>query len=384
MSVNSVTTWEGDGPGRRRRWPMVVTALVVVVAVVVAGWFVFARTDRAITVHANFAYVNGIYVGSDVTVLGVPVGSVTEVQPQGTTVRVTMSMPDDVPLPADASAYVLSPAVISDRHVELGPTYSGGPRLGDGADIPPERSHAPLDFDSMMNSISTLAEAVSGDTGSTGELLTKAADGWRGRGEEFNEAVRNLSAATGVVGARAEDIGALVSNLSGLMAALDARQVSLDELVRDLGAVGDQWAASDVDIAGPLQDLQVVLDQVRTFMDAHGDDVGVAAENMDALTTVLVDNQAGLAEFMDLVPLLMQNLSRSIDDETKRGRIRLNISTALTQFAVAGPLCQQNPLPLCTGAGFTNPIPFPVSAADPLNIAPTVTAGGAQPTGGNR
>ncbi|MFF0815675.1 MCE family protein [Rhodococcus sp. NPDC003318] len=359
---------------------MVVTALLVVVAVAIAGWFVFARTDRSITVTANFAYVNGIYVGSEVTVLGVPVGSVTEVEPQGTTVRVTMTMPEDVPLPADASAFVLSPSVISDRHVELGPTYSGGPVLEDGADIPPERSHAPIDFDSLMNSISTLTEAVGGESGSTADLLTKAADGWRGRGEEFNEAMRNLSSATGVVGARSEDVGALVSNLTGLMAALDARQVSLDELVRDLGAVGDEWAAADVDLAGPLQDLQVVLDQVRTFMGEHGDDVGVAAENMTALTDVLAENQVGLAEFMDLVPLLMQNLSNSIDDG--RGRIRLNISTALTQFAVAQPLCAEHPLPLCTGAGFTNPIPFPVSAADPLNIAGTVT-GGAQPSGGN-
>ncbi len=374
MSVQSVSAWEGDGPEKKRRLPVVVTALLLVAAVAVAGWFVFARTDRSNTFHANFAYVNGIYVGSKVTVLGVPVGTVTEVVPQGTTVRVTMSMPADVPLPADASAYVLSPSVISDRHVELGPTYSSGPTLEDGAEIPPERSHAPIDFDSLMGSISTLTEAVKVENGSPADLLSKAADGWRGQGDEFNEAMRNLSSATGVVGARAEDIGVLVSNLSGLMAALDARQVSLDDLVRDLGAVGDQWASSDVDLAAPLQDLQVVLDQVGAFMDQHGDDVGAAAENVNALGDVLTANQAGLAEFMDLVPLLMQNLARGIDD-TNKGRIRLNISTALTQFAVAQPLCEEHPLPLCTGAGFTNPIPFPVSQSDPLNIAGAVAGG---------
>lgn len=373
MSIESVSRWEGDGPRRRRRLPIIVTALVLAATLSVAAWFVFARTDRAVTVHANFAYVNGIYVGSKVTVLGVPVGTVTDVVPQGTTVRVSMSMPDDVPLPADASAYVLSPSVISDRHVELGPTYSGGPRLEDGAEIPAERSHAPVDFDSLMGSISTLTDAIAGENGSTADLLTKAADGWRGRGEEFNEAMRTLSAATGVVGARAEDIGMLVSNLSGLMAALDARQVSVDELVRDLGAVGDQWASTDVDLAGPLHDLQVVLDQVRAFMEQHGDTVGETAANLDALGDVLAADKAGLAEFMDTVPLLMQNLSRTIVDG--KGRIRLNVSTALTQFAVAQPLCEQHPLPLCTGAGFTNPIPFPVSAADPLNIAGAVAGG---------
>ncbi|GAA4471582.1 MCE family protein [Rhodococcus olei] len=372
------TVGDGDGDAPRRRRPLVVTALVLVAAVSTAAWYVFAGTDRSTTVYANFAYVGGIYPGSKVTVLGVPVGTVTEVDPQGTTVRVTMTMPDDVVLPADASAYVLNPSVISDRHIELGPTYRGGPTLADGAQIPPERSHAPIDFDGLMGSLSALTEAVGGN-GQVGDLLTKAADGWRGRGEQFNEAVRNLSAATGVVGARAEDIGALVTNLDGLMAALDARQVSLDALVSDLGAVGDEWAARGVDLTGPLQDLRVVLDQVNTFMSRHGDEVGTVADNVRVLGDTVAANQAGLAEFMDLVPLLMQNLSNGIDD-TNRGRIRLNVSTALTQFAALKPLCEKYPLPLCTGAGLTNPISFPISASDPLGIV-SALGGARQPEG---
>ncbi|MFC7446961.1 MCE family protein [Rhodococcus daqingensis] len=368
---------------RRSRAALALTLAVVTVA---AGWFVFARTDDSKAVHANFSYVNGIYPGSKVTVLGVPVGSVTAVEPQGTSVRVTMTMPSDVELPADANAYVLNPSVISERHVELGPTYAGGPVLADGAEIPAERSHAPIDFDGLMGSISTLADALGGSGsggtgGTTGDLLTKAADNWRGNGEQFNAAIKNLSAATGVVGARAEDIGALVSNLNTLMAALDARQVSLDSFVSDLGELGDEWSAHKIDIAEPLQNLRVVLDQVNTFMTEHGDDVGTIAENTRVLGDVLAANQSGLAEFMDVVPLLMQNLSNSVGPDN-RGRIRLNVSTALTQFAVAKPLCDAHPLPLCTGAGFTNPISFPISASDPLGIVSAVT-GGALPQRGN-
>ncbi|GAA3166078.1 hypothetical protein GCM10020255_051760 [Rhodococcus baikonurensis] len=52
-------------------------------------------------------------------------------------------MPNSVDLPADASAYVLNPSVISDRHIELGPAYTGGETLKDGDQIPIERSHSP-------------------------------------------------------------------------------------------------------------------------------------------------------------------------------------------------------------------------------------------------
>ncbi|MGO4203434.1 MCE family protein [Rhodococcus sp. TAF43] len=365
----------------RRISGRIVLALVVVITVAAGAWFVFAGTDRTKTVHVDFAYVNGLYPGSDVTVLGVPVGTVTTVEPLGTHVRVTASVPDTVDLPADAHAYVLNPSVISDRHLEFGPAYRGGPKLEDGAEIPLERSHAPIDFDGLMGSLSTLTQALGPDGGDAGELLSRAATGMSGRGADFNRAVRNLGAATGVVGARSEDIGAVVENLNTLMVQLDERQVSLDALVSDLAALGDEWAAQDLDISQPLQDLATVFDQIDRFTAEHGDDVGVISQNMATLGDALAANRPGLAEFMDLVPLLMQNLSKTVGPDD-RGRIRLDISTALTQFAVAQPLCEQYPMPLCTGAGFTNPISFPISASDPLGLA-TLLSGGSAPIGGN-
>lgn len=360
----------------------IVTALLVAtIAIALPGWYIFAHTDQAKTVYADFSYVGGIFEGSKVTVLGVGVGTVTAVEPRGTSVRVAMSMPDSIELPADASAFVLNPSVISDRHIELGPAYTGGDTLRDGDEIPIERSHAPIDFDGLMGSISTLAQTFASDGGNLGDLVSRGASGWQGQGDQFNTAIRNLSTATGVVGARSEDIGVLVENLNSLMGALDSRQVSLDEIVSDLGELGDQWSSQNMDISQPLQDLQVVFDQLNIFMTTHGDDVGDIAGNVEVLGNTLAANQPGLAEFMDLVPLMMQNLSQSIGPD-QRGRIRLNVSTALTQFSVAKPLCEEYKLPICTGAGFTNPISFPLSASDPLGIS-SVVSGGAVPGGGN-
>lgn len=355
-------------------------ALAVTVAVAVAGWYVFIRTDQSRTMYADFSFVSGIYAGSEVTVLGVGVGSVTAVEPHGTSVRVSMSMPTSVDIPADASAYVLSPAVISDRHVELGPAYTGGDTLANGDVIPVERTHAPIDFDALMGSVSTLADTFAPGRGDVGDLLSRGAAGWKGQGEQFNSAVRDLASATSVVGARSEDIGVLVTNLNAVMKAMDARQISLDQMIGDLGALGDQWSSQNLDISQPLQDLRVVFDQLDTFTATHGDDVGAIAENVRTLSDTLAAKQPELAEFMDLVPLTMQNLGQTIGPDD-RGRIRLNISTALTQFAVAKPLCDAYPLPICTGAGFTNPISVPLSTSDPLGIVSAVT-GGASAGGG--
>ena len=344
-----------------------------------AGWYVFGRTDRATTVHADFSYINGIYAGSKVTVLGVPVGRVTAVTPQGKTVRVTMTVPADVVLPAELDAYVMSPALISDRSVELGPAYSGsGPTVTDGQVIPVEHSHAPITFDSMLGSLSTLTSAIGPQQGDIGQVLAQGAEQWRGQGKQFNDAMRNLSAATGVMGARAEDIGKMVENLTTLMAAFNQRQVSLNQLVTDLGDLGGTWADANLDISKPMADLKVVLDQVDAFVAKHGDDLGTIAANLNAVGDVLRAKQPQLAEFMDLVPLMMQNLSNTIGPD-RRGRIRLNVSTVLTQFAAAQNFCDRNMLPMCVGAGITNPISYPISRSDPLGIVSAVT-GNAPPS----
>lgn len=355
-----------------RRRILTLTA-VFLIFVSSAGWYLFGRTDNATVLHADFSYINGIYPGSKVTVLGVPVGRVTDVTAQGTTVRVSMSLPADVTLPADVNAYVLSPALISDRSVDLGPAYPGsGPTLRNGHIIPVEHSHAPITFDSMLGSLSTLTAALGPEQGDMGQLLARSADQWRGQGTQFNEAVRNLSSATGVIGARADDIDAVVGNLTTMMAAFNQRQVTLTDLVNSLGALGDSWAAANLDITAPMNDLKTVLDQVNNVVHEHGADLGVIAENLNAVGDILARRQPEFAEFMDLLPLMMQNLSATIGPD-RRGRIRLNVSSVLTQFADAHNFCERTQWPICSGIGLVNPISFPISRSDPLGIVSAIT-----------
>ncbi|MCB0929695.1 MAG: MCE family protein [Mycobacterium sp.] len=354
----------------RRSW--VILALLVLF-LGSATWFVFRRTDNATVVRADFAYVNGIYPGSNVTILGVPVGKVTEVVPQGTSVRVSMSVPGDVALPADLQAYIVSPALISDRSVDLGPAYSGsGPTFTDGQVIPIDKTHAPITFDSMLGSLSTLSAALSPDQGDLAALLSRGADQWHGQGRQFNTAIRNLSTATAVVGARGDDIGAIVTNLSTMMSAFDRRQLTLNQFVEQLGQLGDSWASQRIDVTATVNDLKTVLDQLSQVVDKHGAELGDISGNLNAVGDLLVRHQPDLAEFMDLVPLMMQNMKETVGPD-RRGRIRLNVSSVLTQFAAAHDFCERTRWPICSGMGLTNPVSYPISRSDPLGIVTAVT-----------
>lgn len=363
---------------RKRYGGRVLTALVLVAALVYSGWYFVLRNPQIRTIGADFAFVNGLYEGSKVTILGVPVGRVEKLEPRGDYVHVVMTLPSSIDLPADVRANVLNPSVISDRHLDLAPAYTTGPKFGDGDTIPRGRTKAPISFDQLMGSLGTLTAILGPGEGpgatDVGALLNRTAQSWQGRGTEFNQALTEMSAASGVFGARADDIGALIESLDRLMATFRAKQVSLDGLIRSMGDLSTQWQAANQDVATPIKDLRVVFDQINAFVTTHGNDVGVVASNLDELGRVLTANRAGFAEFMDLAPLMMQNLSSTVGPD-RRGRIRLNVSTTLTQFKTLKPLCDRFPMPICIGAGLTNPIGFPISSSDPFGIVSAITGG---------
>ena len=86
--MNNVTRWIA---------PAVIAALVVTGAVVL-----FFNGSGSKTVVAHFPRTVSVYQGSDVRILGVPVGKVDKIVPNGTDVIVTMHYNSDVKVPADA------------------------------------------------------------------------------------------------------------------------------------------------------------------------------------------------------------------------------------------------------------------------------------------
>src|SRR4051812_3084480 len=87
--------------------PVLLLALVVVGLVT----FVFGGGAQT-TVTADFPRSVSRYEGSDVRVLGAPVGKVASVTPCGAQVVVSMRSVAPVQIPADAKAVIVSPSIV--------------------------------------------------------------------------------------------------------------------------------------------------------------------------------------------------------------------------------------------------------------------------------
>ncbi len=86
--------------GARRWLPLAVIGLLVVTGLV----WMFGGGGNEKTVTAYFPRAVSVYEGSEVRILGIPVGRVREVVPAGTKVKVVMAYDSDIKVPADADA----------------------------------------------------------------------------------------------------------------------------------------------------------------------------------------------------------------------------------------------------------------------------------------
>lgn len=323
--------------------------------------------DDRVRVVAEFASADGVYAGSQVRIVGVEVGIVEEVEPAGGVARVHLSLDPGTTLPADVGAMVMNPAVIADRFVELTPAHTDGPTLPDDGVIPVERTRSPLDFDEFVSGIDTLSSAFEPGADEVGDGLDWGAEALEGRGESLSRAIRDLSTVSAVGGDRAEDLDALVAHLDVLMEAAGGRDDRLRDLVLGLDELGRQIDEDQLDVAAPAEDLRVILDEVDRLVAERGEDITAATGATREVTELYAAHRSDFAEFLDLYPLMMENLAGSIGPDG-RARIRLDVSSNITHFARGRELCAQHPMPLCTGAGLTNPLMFPVEQSDPLGL----------------
>ena len=137
---------------------------------------------------AYFPRTVSLYEGSDVRVLGVAVGKIEEVTPEGTRVKVVLKYDGDVKIPADAQAVIISPSIVGDRYVQLTPVYEGGDVLADNVSLDESRTAVPLELDQIYSSLDRLTVALgpngANKNGALTDLLESTAENFGGPGRE--------------------------------------------------------------------------------------------------------------------------------------------------------------------------------------------------------
>ncbi|OLR92095.1 MCE family protein [Actinokineospora bangkokensis] len=291
------------------------------VLLVAAGTWALLNVGKTKSLTAYFTAAVGLYADSDVRALGVKIGSVDTVEPQGPNVKVTMTIDADAPIPQGANALIVTPSLVSDRYVQLTPVDKGGQSIADGTTIPVERTQVPIEIDQLFSSLDELTTALgpegSNKDGALSELLKTGSTYLEGNGAEFGQTVRDLGDLARTLSNSQDDLFATVDGLqkfTTMLAQNDSQVRKLDQL---LDTVSKTFADERGNFDEALRELASALGTVQGFIK---DNRGRIKSNVDKLagtTTLLSQQRASLSEALDATPLALTNLVNAYDPNTR-------------------------------------------------------------------
>ncbi|GAB1515540.1 MCE family protein [Actinophytocola sp. KF-1] len=291
-------------------------SIAVVLALVVAlflWWLLVEGNQRRYS--AVFTGVVGLYEDNDVRVLGVKVGHIDKVTPNGDTVRVDMLVDRTVKIPANAKAVIVAPALVSDRYVQFTPVYTGGDTMVEGTVLGKDRTATPLEVDDLYASLNrvsvTLGPNGVNKDGALADLLDTLAANADGNGAALNQTITQLSQMARTLSGSDEDLFATVDNLQEFTAALAANDAAVNEFNEQAADVTAFLADEREDLGEAVRQLGIALGAVQKFINDNRAHLKSNVDKLASITQVLVDQRAALSEVADVAPLALSNIINS-------------------------------------------------------------------------
>ncbi len=327
---------------------------LVVVALVLAGALVMFDGDDRKTLTALFPRAISVYEGSDVRVLGVPVGTVDTVTPEGTAVRVEMSYESGVEVPADATAVIIAPAVVGDRFVQLTPPYgregSSEEVLADGAELGLDRTSVPLELDQIYASLNDLTVAIGPEganaNGALSDLLEVTADNFAGQGESFNQTIRDFATLTTTLDDNKEELFGSTAELGQFLETLADNDQTVRDFNESLAQVSTVLSGDRQELRAALSGLATALTEVGRFVQDNRDLLTEDIAGLNRVAKLFADRRVALDEILNVAPVALNNLSLTynpqagtLDTNANLGRLEGVIADDPAQFlcGLVGP-----------------------------------------------
>lgn len=259
-------------------------AIAAVLAVLATGCSLVGGGSGGYTLHAEFDRAFNLFVGSEVRVLGVKVGTIQEVSfgPDDRWVSVEMAIQGDVRLPTDVTARIVQGALLGERYVLLDPPHTTGPQLAEGATIPRDRTGVPAEFDEILSSLNTFLEDLPPEE--VARLVRNSADVLEGRGEQLGQTIDDVAVAVEVLRENDDQVVTLAGRLADLNETLATRDDEIGRLIEDWNGFLGELAAERDRIDAALEGVAELSAELGDLLATHREDLTL---DIRTLTRVL-------------------------------------------------------------------------------------------------
>jgi phospholipid/cholesterol/gamma-HCH transport system substrate-binding protein len=314
-----------------------VLSIVAVLAIIVGLVLVALPGQEKKYVTAAFPRTVSLYEGSDVRILGVPVGKVETVRPAGTEVTVKMWYDAKYDVPADAQAVIISPAIVGDRFVQLTPVFEPGERtLKDGAVLTTRSTSTPLELDEIYQSIDDLTVALGPDgansNGALTNLLDSTAKNFAGQGEQFHQTIVDFSKLTGTLDNNKEELFGTAREIERFVNALAKNDGTVRKFNDSLASAADLLKDERGDLAAALKNLGIAMKAVEGFVKENRGALSRNIKGLNKVSKVLVKQRAALDEVLQVAPAALSNLFHTYNPATGTLDTRTNVGENIAKL----------------------------------------------------
>lgn len=297
---------------------------VLVAILSVVGYFVaFRPLDKTIGYCAILPDAVGLYPSNHVTMLGMPVGTVTALSPDGAGVRVEFEVDADHPLTGQVIATTVADTLLADRNLAvLG--EPGAPDWNRNTCV--TRTFTPKSMTETLAAFSALADQLggNGDPAERSRIRDTVAAFQRatsGTGPKMNALIQDLGTALRAPDAAIGHIGALLDALGELSTSISVNWQDIKTTLLNAGPgiafVNEVWQQVIQIVDSLLVDFPMFNDIARKY----GREILGGIDDLAPYLRLLGAGVGSLKQVIDMIPALVGAFQRAIDPET--GEVRL-------------------------------------------------------------
>lgn len=288
--------------------------VTVVVLLLLAALLLFVRKgDDKNYLTVDFEQTNSVYKGSDVKILGVPVGEVESLTPRGNVVRVKIAYDGKQKLPADVKAVVVSPSIVGDRFVQLSPAYNGGPTLANHAVLSVERTAVPIELDAVYKSLDDLSLALgpngANKEGALSDLLDGTAKQLDGQGAQINETIKNFGKLSTTLSNNKDELFGGIREVEQFVSLLKTNDSAVRSFNDSTARVSTVLEGERDDLKATLQALSLALVDVNALVKENRGALRGNVDNIASLAKVLAKHKDDLADITVNAPTALTNVA---------------------------------------------------------------------------
>ncbi len=285
----------------RERNPVVVGAvsLAVIAAMVLAA---FRAEDLPLigggdTYYAAFSEAGGLKANDEVRVAGVRVGKVQSVDLEGDHVRVEFNVENGVDFGPETSATIKVKTLLGAMYLALEPAGEG--QMEEDAEIPVERTSSPYDVVDAFSGLASTSERI--DTDRLAQSLDTMSALMQNTPEEFQGALRGMSALSQNIAARDEQLNELLGNMQKVSKVLADRNGDIVRLMEDGDKLFRALVARRQAVHNLLTATSQLSRELTLLVKQTRADLKPALDHLDSVLDMLNKNQENLDNSLRLM-----------------------------------------------------------------------------------